>query len=98
MPARPNDCKRVFHLYIVFAQQRDALFQHCLDKGVEAKIHYPIPLYQQKGLRHLGYKPGDFPVADRHAREIVSFPCDQHLERAQLDYVISTVRDFYAGS
>jgi len=97
IPGRPADCKRVFHLYIVFAERRDELFQYCLDKGVEAKIHYPIPLYQQKGLRHLGYNPGDFPVADRHAREIISFPCDQHLSREQLDYVLDTVRAFYAG-
>jgi dTDP-4-amino-4,6-dideoxygalactose transaminase len=95
VPPRPSDCKRVFHLYIVFAERRDQLFQYCLDKGIEAKVHYPIPLYQQKGLAHFGYKPGDFPVSDRHAREIISFPCDQHLSREQQDYVIATVRNFY---
>jgi dTDP-4-amino-4,6-dideoxygalactose transaminase len=58
VPPRPSDCKRVFHLYIVFAERRDQLFQYCLDKGIEAKVHYPIPLYQQKGLAHFGYKPG----------------------------------------
>jgi dTDP-4-amino-4,6-dideoxygalactose transaminase len=68
-----------------------------LSKEIEAKIHYPIPLYQQKGLAHLGYKPGDFPVTDRHAKEIISFPCDQHLSRDQQDYVIAAARDFYAG-
>jgi dTDP-4-amino-4,6-dideoxygalactose transaminase len=97
VPERPRDSKRVFHLYIVFARNRDALFQHCLEAGIEAKVHYPIPLYQQKGLAHLGYRPGDFPVADRHAREIISFPCDQHLSEQQVDYVIETVRSFYGG-
>jgi dTDP-3-amino-2,3,6-trideoxy-4-keto-D-glucose/dTDP-3-amino-3,4,6-trideoxy-alpha-D-glucose/dTDP-2,6-dideoxy-D-kanosamine transaminase len=97
VPARPTDCKRVFHLYIVFAEQRDALLDYCLGKGIEAKVHYPIPLYLQKGLAHLGYKPGDFPVTDRHAKSIISFPCDQHLARDQQDYVIGAVRDFYAG-
>ncbi|MBV9636735.1 MAG: DegT/DnrJ/EryC1/StrS family aminotransferase [Methylobacteriaceae bacterium] len=97
VPPRPAECKRVFHLYIIFAQERDRLFQYCVDKGIEAKIHYPIPLYQQKGLAHFGYKPGDFPVTDRHAREIISFPCDQHLSRDQQDYVIGTVRAFYKG-
>jgi len=95
VPPRPSDCKRVFHLYIIFAERRDQLFQYCLDKGIEAKVHYPIPLYQQKGLAHFGYKAGDFPVSDRHAREIISFPCDQHLSREQQDYVIATVRNFY---
>jgi aminotransferase EvaB len=97
VPPRPADCRRVFHLYIVFAERRDDLLKYCLGKGIEATIHYPIPLYLQKGLAHLGYKPGDFPVTDRHAREIISFPCDQHLNRDQQDYVIATVRDFYAG-
>ena len=83
VPERPADCKRVFHLYIVFVEQRDKLFQHCLDRGIEAKVHYPIPLYRQKGLAHLGYKAGDFPVSDRHAETIISFPCDQHLDRSQ---------------
>jgi len=97
VPARPTDCKRVFHLYIVFAERRDGLLKYCLQKGIDAKIHYPIPLYRQKGLAHLGYKAGDFPVADRQASEIISFPCDQHLSRSEQDYVISTVREFYAG-
>jgi dTDP-3-amino-2,3,6-trideoxy-4-keto-D-glucose/dTDP-3-amino-3,4,6-trideoxy-alpha-D-glucose/dTDP-2,6-dideoxy-D-kanosamine transaminase len=97
IPPRPNDCRRVFHLYIVFVEDRDALFDYCIDKGIEAKIHYPIPLYQQKGLAHFGYKAGDFPVTDRHAKEIISFPCDQHLSQQQVDYVIETVREFYAG-
>lgn len=97
VPARPPDGKRVFHLYMVFAERRDELLKYCLRKGIDAKIHYPIPLYQQKGLCHLGYKPGDFPVADRQAKEIISFPCDQHLARGEQDYVVAMVRDFYSG-
>ncbi len=98
VPPRRPGIKRVFHLYMVFVEQRDALFAHCLEQGVEAKIHYPIPLYQQEGLRPLGYAPGTFPVTDRHAAEVISFPVDQHITRAQQDIVIETVRDFYRGS
>lgn len=97
IPPRPPGNKRVYHLYIVFAQDRDALYRHCQERGIECKIHYPIPLYRQEGLKHLGYKPGDFPVTDRHAQEIITFPADQHLGRAEQDYVIDTVRSFYAG-
>jgi dTDP-4-amino-4,6-dideoxygalactose transaminase len=97
LPPRRANVKRVFHLYIVFAERRDALLRHCLDHGVEAKVHYPIPLYQQEGLKPLGYAPGTFPVTDRHAREVISFPVDQHLAREQQDYVIEVVRSFYEG-
>lgn len=96
IPSRRPGVKHVYHLYMVFAQRRDELFRYCLDQGVEAKIHYPIPLYQQKGLQPLGYKPGDFPVTDRHAREVISFPVDQHITREQQDYIIDTIRRFYA--
>ncbi len=97
IPPRPSGRQRVYHLYIVFAEKRDGLYEHCLAHGVEAKIHYPVPLYQQQGLRYLGYQEGDFPVTDRHAREIITFPADQHLTPVQLDYVIDTVRAFYAA-
>lgn len=96
VPPRRPDVKRVFHLYILFAEHRDALYAWCREKGIAAKIHYPVPLYAQKGLAHLGYKAGDFPVADRHAGSIISFPVDQHISRAEQDRVIETVRDFYA--
>ena len=95
-PRRPN-VRHVYHLYMLFAEQREALYQYCLDHGVEAKVHYPIPLYQQEGLKHLGYPAGRFPVTDRHAREVISFPVDQHLTRAQQDHVLETVRKFYDG-
>ncbi len=97
LPPRRNRTRNVYLLYMIFAADRDRLYQYCLNRGVEAKIHYPIPLYRQEALRHLGYGPGDFPVTDRHAREIISFPVDQHLRRAEQDYVIETVRDFYSG-
>jgi dTDP-3-amino-2,3,6-trideoxy-4-keto-D-glucose/dTDP-3-amino-3,4,6-trideoxy-alpha-D-glucose/dTDP-2,6-dideoxy-D-kanosamine transaminase len=97
VPPRRANVRHVYHLYMVFAQRRDELYRHCLDGGVEAKIHYPIPLYQQQGLKHLGYAAGRFPVTDRHAREVISFPVDQHLTRAQQDHVLATVREFYHG-
>jgi dTDP-4-amino-4,6-dideoxygalactose transaminase len=97
IPARQANTKHVYLLYMVFAEDRDALLKHCLDRGIEAKIHYPIPLYQQDALAQFGYKAGDFPVTDRHARDCISFPVDQHLSRAEQDYVIETVRNFYAG-
>lgn len=96
LPPRRAYTKNVFLLYVMFVENRDALLAHCLECGVEAKIHYPIPLHLQDALRYLGYKEGDFPVSERHCRETISFPVDQHLSRAEQDYVIETVRNFYA--
>jgi len=95
IPPRPADYKIVYHLYIFFAERRDDLLQYCLDKGIEAKVHYPVPIYRQTALKHLGYKEGDFPVTDAHTHKIITFPCDQHLTRKEMDYVIQTITDFY---
>ena len=95
IPPRPELYKIVYHLYIVFVENRDELYNFCLARGIEAKIHYPIPIYLQPALRHFNFKKGDFPVTDSHAEQIITFPCDQHLERDQIDYIIKTVREFY---
>ena len=97
IPPRNPRVKHVYLLYVLFAERRDALLKYCTERGIEAKVHYPIPLYQQKALAHYGYKAGAFPVTDRHAKECITFPVDQHLSRAEMDYVIETVRNFYAG-
>ena len=86
----------MFHLYIVFAKKRDQLLKYCLKKGIEAKIHYPIPMYRQPAMNFLKHKIGDFPVSDRHARSIISFPCDQHLSKKHMNYIIKCVKDFYS--
>ena len=96
IPPRPLDFRIVYHLYIVFAEQRDMLLDYCLDNGIEAKVHYPTPIYRQPALSKYGYKEGDFPTTDRHAEQIITFPCDQHLNREEMDYVIKTVTKFYA--
>jgi dTDP-4-amino-4,6-dideoxygalactose transaminase len=83
IPPRRSGSKCVFHLYMVFAEERDALLRHCLDHGIGAKVHYPVPLYRQKGLQHLGYEAGQFPVSDRHARTVISLPADQHITGAE---------------
>ena len=97
IPPRPANMRVVYHLYMVFAEARDDLYATCQERGIECKVHYPIPIYRQEGLRHFGYRAGDFPVTDRHAGEIISFPADQHLTRHEQDHVIDTVRAFYAG-
>lgn len=97
IPPRDVGQRIVYHLYIVFAERRDALLDHCQKAGIECKVHYPIPLYQQEGLKPLGYQAGDFPVTDRHAGEIITFPVDQHIRPEQIDYMAQTVRDFYPG-
>jgi dTDP-3-amino-2,3,6-trideoxy-4-keto-D-glucose/dTDP-3-amino-3,4,6-trideoxy-alpha-D-glucose/dTDP-2,6-dideoxy-D-kanosamine transaminase len=93
----PRD-RRVSHSYVTYqllVERRDELLRHCHCQGIECKVHYPIPLYCQPGLRHLGYKPGDFPVTDRHTRTTITLPVHQYLTPEQLEFVADTIVRFY---
>ncbi|MDA0765122.1 MAG: DegT/DnrJ/EryC1/StrS family aminotransferase, partial [Proteobacteria bacterium] len=72
IPLRLKNYKIVFHLYMVFAKKRNQLLKYCLSKGIEAKIHYPKPMYLQQSLKNLNHKRGDFPVTDLHAKKIIT--------------------------
>ena len=95
IPNRGGDRRIVYHLYMVYAENRDGLLEYCHAHGVSAKVHYPVPIYRQPALAHIGHSEGDFPVADEAARDTISFPCDQHLTKEELDHIICVVGDFY---
>ena len=95
VPPRKAQVRQVFHTYVVQAKDRDNLHEYLCSNGVEAKIHYPIPIHLQKASRYLGYKEGDFPQCEAQARSIITLPVHQHLTEEQLQYVIATVNRFY---
>jgi len=89
-------CKICYKCHLLFFfEERDKIYNHCIKKGIEVKIHYPIPIYLQKALSFMNHKKGDFPITDSHCDKIITFPCDQHLSKTELDYVVSTVKGFY---
>ncbi len=90
--------REVYHTYVIQAQDRDDLLAFLLDHDIEAKVHYPTSLHLQPASRQLGYKEGDFPVAEAQARSILTLPVHQHLERDEVEYVIGCVRQFYGFS
>ena len=68
-----------------------------LDRGIEAKIHYPIPIHLQNAARDLGYKRGDFPVCERQADEVVTLPAHQYIDPEQIAYTLAAIREFYGA-
>jgi dTDP-3-amino-2,3,6-trideoxy-4-keto-D-glucose/dTDP-3-amino-3,4,6-trideoxy-alpha-D-glucose/dTDP-2,6-dideoxy-D-kanosamine transaminase len=95
LPPRPAERQHAYQLYVVRAERRDELIRYLAREGVEAKVHYPIPLHLQRPARELGYKEGDFPVAEAQASDIVTMPCHQFLSDGEVEYMIECVRRFY---
>jgi aminotransferase EvaB len=94
-PPRHADQKHVYHLYIIKAERRDELLTFLKNQGIEAKVHYPIPLHLQPASAPWGYKKGMFPVTEMQSDETITLPCHQYLEEKHIDYVIQKVAEFY---
>jgi len=97
VPPRSANMRHAYHLYMLHAERRDALVAFLLDKGVDAKVHYPIPMHLQEASAYLGHKAGDFPVTEAHAASIFTLPVHQHMTAEQKQYCIKMVKAFYSA-
>jgi len=95
MPEEKPDERGACVLFVVQAENRDALQAHLRSRGVEAVVYYGTPLHLQPAARHLGYQPGDFPVAERQAARVLALPHHQCLSDEQIRFVASEVNAFY---
>lgn len=95
IPPREANVKHVYHLYVIRVERRDELLGYLQENGVEAKIHYPIPVHLQKAAGHLGYKEGDFPVAEKDSKVMLTLPAHQHLRSDEIEYTIDCIHSFY---
>ena len=87
--------RRVYHMFMMLVEKRDELDKFLQDNEIESKIHYPTPLHLQPASKKLGYKLGDFPVAEAQAKSIISLPAHQHLTDDEVNFTIEKVREFY---
>jgi dTDP-4-amino-4,6-dideoxygalactose transaminase len=87
LPFVPDWVEPVWHLYVVCCQDRDAVTARLDRSGIGWLIHYPVPPHLQGAYRNLGYRAGDFPVAERMTREVLSLPMGPHLASGQIDLV-----------
>jgi dTDP-4-amino-4,6-dideoxygalactose transaminase len=84
-----------YHLYVVRHPRRDDLKKHLDANGVGCALHYPVPLHLQKCYASLGYRAGDFPIAEKAARECLSLPIYPELTDAQIQRVAEVIQDFF---
>ncbi len=96
VPKRDPEKRQVFHIYVIRAERRDELQRHLIAKGIDAKVHYPIPMHLQPAAKDFGYKKGDFPVCEATCASVLSLPVHEFITEEQQAYVVEAIRGFYA--
>jgi len=85
----------VYHLYVVRTKQRDLLQKYLEENGVGTLIHYPVPPHLQEAYKVLGYKTGDFPIAEELANSCLSLPMWPGITEEVVKYIARKSKSFY---
>ncbi|MCP3908324.1 MAG: DegT/DnrJ/EryC1/StrS family aminotransferase [Oceanicoccus sp.] len=97
LPLEADYAESVYHLYVVRADNREALMDSLQEQGISTGIHYPIPVHLQPAYQDLGYQSGDFPVSERYAKCILSLPMYPELDRDAIVHVANAIKNFVNG-
>lgn len=84
IPAEKDGAYHVYHQYTIRSNKRDFIQQSLKEHGISSVVYYPIPLHLQDAVKFLGYKEGDFPVAEKVSREVLSLPIYPELDDADI--------------
>lgn len=91
-PSTLDGNEHVWHLYVIRVDRRDDVLAAMHEAGIGASIHYPIPLHLAGAFEGFGHAEGEFPVAEKSAREILSLPIFPGLEPAQQARIVDALK------
>lgn len=86
--------ENVYHIFPILSEKRDELQNYLEDKGIHTLIHYPIPIHLQGAYSDLGFKEGDYPIAERIADQELSIPLYPGMDNEDIEYVIDALNKF----
>lgn len=96
-PKRATNSTHVFHQYTIQVEMesRDDLKNFLQEKGVPTMVYYPVPLHLQQAYLQYGYLEGEFPVAERLCKKVLSLPIHTEMEPQQQEYIIQAINSFF---
>lgn len=87
-PFIQDKCTSAWAQYAMRVQNRDELQEKLKEQGIPTAVHYPMPLHLQECFSYLGYRKGDFPIAEQISNEIMSLPMNPYLDDSEIEYIV----------
>ncbi|RMG61499.1 MAG: DegT/DnrJ/EryC1/StrS family aminotransferase [Calditrichaeota bacterium] len=86
----------IYHQYTIRTDRRDALREHLKERGIPTAVHYPMPLHLQPAFKErFGYREGEFPMAEKAARQVLSLPMHPELSGEEIDFIVQAIAQFF---
>ena len=95
LPAKSDFSTHVFHQYVIrlTGKMRDEVKEMLQEAGIPSMVYYPSPLHLQKAFAYLGYREGDFPVAERMCNEVLALPIHTELKREEQELIVTKLKE-----
>lgn len=97
LPKIRHQNRHIFNQYVIRVPKRDLLRKFLMEEGIGTDIYYPLPLHLQQCYSFLNHRPGDFPVSEKAAQEVLALPIFPELTEEQQFWVFDRIRAFYKG-
>lgn len=94
LPQIRDGADSVWHQYVLRCKERDRLEKYLNEKEIGTIIHYPIPPHLAEAYAYLGYREGNFPIAEQYAEEVLSLPIYNGITEEEQNYVIEALNQF----
>ena len=98
LPTTPETSFHVYNQYSIQVARRDELQSYLRERGIPTEIYYPSPLHLQPAFANLGYRPGDFPIAESACANVLALPIYPEITEEQQRAVVSAIAEFYSAS
>lgn len=95
IPRRVAYSSHSYHQYTIRSSNRDDLQTFLKGRGIPSMIYYPSPIHLQEAYKYLGYKEGDFPLAEQLSREVLSLPMHTEMDEDQLQYITDAILEYF---
>jgi dTDP-4-amino-4,6-dideoxygalactose transaminase len=97
LPEDPAESECVYHLFVVYVENRDRVRAELEKRGVQTAVHYPKPLHLQEAFANLGYGPGSLPHTERACERVISMPLFPEISEEQVRYAATSLAEIAAA-